>query len=52
MNGTGETRQFIKKATRPSSRSKRQHSNLSSAIRLFVLDFYQAQIKLSAKQPR
>jgi predicted DNA-binding ribbon-helix-helix protein len=32
--------------------SKRQHPNLSSAIRLFVLDFYQAQIKLSAKQPR
>ena len=30
--------------------SKRQHANLSSAIRLFVLDFYQAQ--LSAKQPR
>jgi predicted DNA-binding ribbon-helix-helix protein len=28
--------------------SKRQHPNLSSAIRLFVLDFYQAQMK----QPR
>jgi predicted DNA-binding ribbon-helix-helix protein len=25
--------------------SKRQHPNLSSAIRLFVLDFYQAQMK-------
>jgi predicted DNA-binding ribbon-helix-helix protein len=24
--------------------SKRQHNNLSSAIRLFVLDFYRAQI--------
>jgi predicted DNA-binding ribbon-helix-helix protein len=32
--------------------SKRQHANLSSAIRLFVLDFYQAQIKLLTKQPR
>jgi predicted DNA-binding ribbon-helix-helix protein len=30
--------------------SKRRHANLSSAIRLFVLDFYQAQIKLSAKR--
>jgi predicted DNA-binding ribbon-helix-helix protein len=32
--------------------SKRQQANLSSAIRLFVLDFYQAQIKLLTKQPR
>ena len=32
--------------------SKRQHANLSSAIRLFVLDFYQSQIKLLAQQPR
>lgn len=31
--------------------SKRQHANLSSAIRLFVLDFYQAQIKILTKQP-
>jgi predicted DNA-binding ribbon-helix-helix protein len=30
--------------------SKRQHANLSSAVRLFVLDFYQAQIKLSAQR--
>ena len=30
--------------------SKRQQANLSSAIRLFVLDFYQSQITLSAKQ--
>ena len=28
---------------------KRQQANLSSAIRLFVLDFYQSQITLSAK---
>ena len=32
--------------------SKRQHANLSSAVRLFVLDFYQAQIKLSAQRRR
>ncbi len=32
--------------------SKRQHGNLSSAIRLFVLDFYQAQIALRAQQRR
>jgi predicted DNA-binding ribbon-helix-helix protein len=30
--------------------SERRHANLSSAIRLFVLDFYQAQIKLLAKR--
>jgi predicted DNA-binding ribbon-helix-helix protein len=30
--------------------STRQHANLSSAIRLFVLEFYQSQITLSAKQ--
>jgi predicted DNA-binding ribbon-helix-helix protein len=30
--------------------SERRHPNLSSAIRLFVLDFYQAQIKLLAKR--
>jgi predicted DNA-binding ribbon-helix-helix protein len=32
--------------------SARQGANLSSAIRLFVLDFYQSQIKLLAQQPR
>jgi predicted DNA-binding ribbon-helix-helix protein len=32
--------------------SKRQNANLSSAIRLFVLGFYQAQIKLSAQRRR
>jgi predicted DNA-binding ribbon-helix-helix protein len=32
--------------------AKRQHPNLSSALRLFVLDFYQSQIKFLTKQPR
>ena len=31
--------------------SERRHANLSSAIRLFVLDFYRQQIPLS-KRPR
>ncbi len=30
--------------------STRQHANLSSAIRLFVLDFYKSQIALSANR--
>jgi predicted DNA-binding ribbon-helix-helix protein len=30
--------------------SKRQHASLSSAIRLFVLDFYKSQIALSANR--
>jgi predicted DNA-binding ribbon-helix-helix protein len=32
--------------------SNRQHANLSSAIRLFVLDFYQTQVTLLVKQRR
>ena len=32
--------------------STRRHANLSSAIRLLVLDFYRAQTNLSAKQRR
>jgi predicted DNA-binding ribbon-helix-helix protein len=32
--------------------SKRQKANLSSAIRLFVLDFYQSRINISARRRR
>ena len=32
--------------------SKRQHGNLSSAIRLFVLDFYRQQISVSKRPDR
>jgi predicted DNA-binding ribbon-helix-helix protein len=32
--------------------SKRQNANLSSAIRLFVLDFYQTQVTLLVTQQR
>jgi predicted DNA-binding ribbon-helix-helix protein len=32
--------------------SERQHGNLSSAIRLFVLDFYQQQISVSKRPDR
>jgi predicted DNA-binding ribbon-helix-helix protein len=31
--------------------SQRQHSNLSSAIRLFVLDFYRAQLSAEGRKP-
>ena len=31
--------------------SERQHANLSSAIRLFVLDFYRQQIPVSKRPP-
>ena len=36
----------------PTIDSKRQHANLSSVIRLFVLDFYQQQIPVRKRPDR